>query len=150
MNNQYFRGQACASKLSVEVLQLNSHKCEAATIDHSKRMCSTEKGKNIVKIGLVQEPSITTKNKLNGYSKDLKTFHYTGKFREKETLRAAVITTSNLNCWPLLQFFTPDQAVIAFKSQNKTFVYASTYMAFDSKDNPPPKFLRELITFCNN
>ena len=125
----------------IAVSQINLHKCSAANLQHNWWMLDG-KG-NDIRIGIVQEPHIYN-NKVTDYSPELNIFQYTGK----DKVRAAIITTNNIDAWQILQFTNADQSVIGFKSGDKTFVLASVYMPFDSKEAPPPNSMKELRQFC--
>ena len=126
----------------IAVSQINLHKCSAANLQHNWWMLDG-KG-NDIRIGIVQEPHIYN-NKVTDYSSELNIFQYTGK----DKVRAAIITTNNIDAWQILQFTNADQSVIGFKSGDKTFVLASVYMPFDSKEAPPPNSMKELRQFCD-
>ena len=125
----------------IMVSQINLHKSSPANLQHNWWMLDG-KGKDI-RIGILHEPHIYN-NKITDYSKDLNIFQHTGK----EKVRAAIVTTNNIDAWQILQHTNADQSVIAFQSGGKTFVLASVYMPFDSKENPPPEGLVKLKDFC--
>ena len=114
----------------INVSQINLHKSSPANLQHNWWMLDG-KG-NDIRIGIIQEPHIHN-NVVTDYSKELNIFQHTGKAK----VRAAIVTTNNIDAWQVLQHTNADQSVIAFHSGGKTFVLASIYMPFDSKDDPP-------------
>ena len=115
----------------IMVSQINLHKSSPANLQHNWWMLDG-KG-NDIRIGILHEPHIYN-NKITDYSTELNIFQHTGK----EKVRAAIVTTNNIDAWQILHHTNADQSVIAFHSGGKTFVIASIYMPFDSKDDPPP------------
>ena len=101
-------------------------------------------GKELAKVALVQEPYLF-KNKIQGFDrKNLKLF--SGKSNCK--IRACIIVEKNVDSWLLSQFSNEDQVAIGLSCGGSVLVMASTYMPYDSAENPPPKILKDLIDFC--
>ena len=128
----------------IKIMQVNLHKNREATIENSRLMnCRDEAEFNI---SLVQEPCIVG-NTVNGYN-DVNVFQYTGN----EKVRAAVIVSRGLNVWPLPQFCSGDQAVVAFRNNGRIVVCSSTY--FNNPPPPaapvipPPEIFKRLTLYC--
>ena len=101
-------------------------------------------GHKLLKVALVQEPYLF-KNKIHGFDKKgLKLF--SGKANCK--IRACIIMEKNTDSWLLSQFSNEDQVAIGIKCGGSILVMASTYMPYDSIENPPPKILKDLTDFC--
>ena len=100
--------------------------------------------KNFAKIALIQEPYIL-RNKVHGFNlKSLKLF--VGNDKGKK--RAAIVTSKCLEAWLLTQYSDEDQVAIGINCGGNVLVMASTYMPYDSTDDPPPKLLKDLTDFC--
>ena len=97
----------------------------------------------VPKIALVQEPYLN-RGKVRGFEKNLKVF--CGKKSGK--IRACIAVDKCLDVWPLSQFSDEDQMAIGIESNGSTLILVSSYMPYDSHDEPPPNLLRNLVNFC--
>ena len=126
----------------IHFMQQNLHKSKEVTLEVIKWF-ENQQGK--AAIAMVQEPN-NHKGRISNLSKNLRVLGCD----EGTNIRAAIITRRDFVCWKLNQFCTNDQAVIAFKSKNKTTVVASIYMPYDSIDPPPAHVTTQLISFCDS
>ena len=137
----------------IQCLQINLHHCFNAVKSFNDWMATsvhttptTTTNKRNQKIGLICEPYINeTDNLVKDFSKDCNVFYE----NKKGKVRTCIVTSKNLDVWPLHQFNSGDQSVIGTKTKNgKIVILAATYMGHDSKEGPPPNILKALQKYC--
>ena len=98
------------------------------------------------KLAFIQEPYLTTKHKVSGFSNDLKILRGAAKGK----VRSLVLYKKNINVWMLNQFSDPDLVTISIKLNEKIVIMASVYMPYDSAGPPPPYLVRQLVKYCQD
>ena len=138
----------------IQCSQINLHHCITAVHSLNEWFADTEVytpphspggevSKSIAKIALVQEPYLY-RGKVKGFEKNLNVF--TGKKSGK--IRSCIVAEKSLDIWPLTQFSDEDQMAVGIIAGGSTLILTSTYMPFDSIEDPPPEMLRKLVDFC--
>ena len=117
--------------------QINLHHAITATTSLEQWMADKK-----MDLGLLQEPYLR-RNKVSGF-KDYNVFRGTSFGK----IRAAIITKKSINVMLLNQYSDSDQVAISIKLNDKTVIFASVYMPFDSIDPPPSILLKNLVDFC--
>ena len=82
------------------------------------------------KLAFIQEPYLTTKHKVSGFSNDLKILRGAAKGK----VRSLILYKKNINVWMLKQFSDPDLVTISIKLIEKTVIMASVYMPYLVQD----------------
>ena len=131
----------------IKCTQINLHHCDAAVTTFNKWMAKNNINQT-GKIGLICEPYIDeTETIIKNFSKDCNVYYE----NKKGKVRACIVTSKNLDVWPLHQFNNGDQSTIGIKTKSgKTLIFASTYMGHDHTEGPPPPILKNLQKFCES
>ena len=131
----------------IKCTQINLHHCDAAVKTFNKWIANNSKNQT-GKIGLICEPYIDeTETIIKNFSKDCNVYYE----NKKGKVRACIVTSKNLDVWPLHQFNNGDQSTIGIKTKSgKTLIFASTYMGHDHTEGPPPPILKNLQKFCES
>ena len=133
-------GTECDIKSNISCLQINLHKCKAASYNLSEVISNTKTG-----LVFVQEPW-TYVDKVRGKLQGWKLFQGN---QSGERPRACIYATPNLKCQPLPIFSSRDITAVmvsnVFKDEDEC-VFVSAYMA--AEDTAPPQVLRRLVLHC--
>ena len=135
-----------------DLVQINLHRSKAATASLCSmrdRVVLQKTNKNQHKphsfIALIQEPYYF-RNAIRGLGSHNLLF-VAPNHNDDEPSRACVWTSGNVEAEMLVQFSDRDQVVIKTIWGDKTIVLASSYMAGDSTEAPPPDILRRLVSY---
>ncbi len=123
---------------TIKCVQINLHRNQAASASLCFKLSTL---KNY--IVLIQEP-LVYKNKVKGLNNVGKIFQ--GK--TEDSPRSCIITSNDINTWPLTQFCDRDNVAIMVTSQgqgtNSRVILTSSYMSHDQP--APPKILQDLVS----
>lgn len=125
--------------LRMEVIQVNLHHSMAATSNLIGVI-----GNNNIDVALIQEPWIDAQGKLQGLKcKDYVLFYKSGTVRQ----RTCILANKNLKIFLLDSYSDEDNTVVRWE-RNKTdkpLVLISSYMPYDSGNQPPSNTLRRVV-----
>jgi len=128
-----------ATKNNVSILQVNMEHSKTATAVLNKR----NMGNNAYVI-LMQEPYIYN-GKVMGLNRKGKIHEHVGP----QGSRASIITSTSIDAWPLLDFWSRDLIAIRTRWPSDDVVLASGYLPGDENIFPSREMIR-LINYCEN
>ena len=126
----------------IKCYQLNCHKSNEANI-HLNNVYKEQKS-SLSSVFLCQEPG-HNKGTIKDFDNSL--ICHTG---DDINPRACILVSKQLNAIKLNQFSNQDQVAILITDVNRTIVFASVYMPYNSNEPPPPALMQDLVSCCES